>query len=327
MSTNHEHPAFIWHNHRLLPWEDANVHLTENWWAAVGAVFEGMRGYWNDADGEVYIFRLHDHLARLADSMRLVRMSDEFPPEELKHATVDLVCANRHAGDIYIMPLAYAVGGMTFSSADEKVTNLYINARPTTSALNTDVALRACVSSWTRISERDMPPRVKALSNYRNSQLAAHEAKLNGYDTALLLNAEGKIAEGPGSCVFFASRGALFTPDLQSGILPSITRDSVIRIARDLLGIEVIERPVDRTEAYLADEAFYCGTAAEVTPIRSIDGYEPKQGAPGPITQAVRELYCGLVRGTDRRFPEWRTPAGLAGLGLERVATTSKLGW
>ncbi len=324
-----EHPAYLWHNHHLLNWEDATGHLTDNWWASVGAVFEGIRGYLNEAEGETYIFRLDAHLARLSNSMRLMRMDcDSFPQDELRQATCELVRANGVAGDVYIMPLAYATGGRSFGAVGERVTNLFITSRPTTSTLGQeDHSLRAGFSSWTRIGDRSMPPRVKAIANYRNSQLASHEAALNGYDTALLLNHEGKVAEGPGSCVFFARDGRLFTPDLTSGILESITRDSVIQIARHVLGIAVEERPVDRTEAYLADEAFFCGTAAEVTPISSIDHYDLKAGAPGPITRELRQLYHGLVRGVNHHFPEWRAPVGLTGQPLAATRTATRVPW
>ena len=313
MEQNELHPAYLWHNGELTRWEDATSHLTDHWWAAVGAVFEGIRGYWNPTDRRTYVFRLDEHLARLANSMRLVRMSldERFTPAELKRAVVDLIGANGWEGDVYIMPLAYSIGGGSFSMADVRTTNVFITSRPTTSMLGQSHSVRAGFSSWTRIGEREMPPRVKALANYRNSQLASQEARMNGYDSALLLNAQGKVTEGPGSCVFFVRDGRLFTPDLASGVLESITRDAVIRIARDLLGLVVEERSVDRTEAYLADEAFYCGTSAEVSPVSSIDGYEPKAGAPGPITHAIRELYHALVRGEHPGYPEWRTPVEL----------------
>lgn len=317
--TEAQHPAYLWRNHRLVPWREATVHLADNWWAAVGAVFEGMRGYWNPEHGETYLFRLDDHLARLEDSMRLVRMAHgEFPPAELAEAARELVRCNEHRGHVYLMPLAYAVGGRSFGTAGDRETNVFITSRPTTSTLGQEHAVHVCYSSWTRIGERVLPPRVKALSNYRNSQLASAEADANGYDTALLLNEQGKVAEGPGSCVVFVRGGRLFTPDLGSGILESITRDCVIRIARELLGLEVEERGVDRTETYLADEAFLCGTWAEVTPIASIDRYPMNGGAPGPITAAIRDLYHALALGADPRFPEWRTPAGLAASDYSR---------
>ncbi len=325
--SNVEHPPYLWHNHRLVRWEDATAHLTDHWWASVGAVFEGIRGYWNGTDGETYIFRLDAHLERLAGSMRLVRMDDSFPPDVVQEAVCDLIRANAHAGDVYVMPLAYSTGGRSFGSVGERVTNMFITSRLTTSSLSEEHSLRAGFSSWRRIDESSMPPRVKAVANYRNSQLAASEAVLAGHDSALMLNAQGKVTEGPGSCVFFVRGGALFTPDLSSGILESITRDSVLRIARELLGLRVEERTVDRTEAYLADEAFYCGTAAEITPIAAIDHHELRGGVPGTVTQQLRDAYHGLVRGTDPRFPEWRTPVGLAGQQLQAAQSANRVPW
>ncbi len=313
MGQDESHPEYLWWNHELRGWEECFVHLTEPWWASVGAVFEGIRGYWNEDREEIYVFRLDDHLRRLANSMRLLRMSeDEFGFEELHGAVAELVRANGHRGDVYIMPLAYSTGSKAFSRVGERATNLFIYSRPTTSALAEDKTVSVGFSSWTRITERITPPRAKALANYRNSQLASYEAAMNGYDSALLLNTEGKVAEGPGTCVFFVRDGALFTPDLASGILESITRDTVIRLAREVLGLPVAERTVDRSEAYLADEAFMVGTAAEISPISSIDRYEMRQGAPGAVTRQLRELYQGIVRGADPRYPEWRTVVQLA---------------
>lgn len=323
MTQEAPNPAYLWWNHELRKWDDCTVHLTENWWASTGAVFEGIRGYWNDTSQDVCIFRLDEHLQRLENSMRLTRMDESFPAEELKRAILELVRANDHRGDVYIMPLAYASGGKTFGGSTERSTNLFIYSRPRSSTLLEDVAVTAGFSSWTRINERVMPPRAKSISNYRNSQLASYEASMNGYDYAIMLNPEGKISEGPGACLFLVRDGKLITPDFASGILESITRDAIVRIGRDLLGLEVEERVVDRTEAYLADEAFFCGTAMEVAPIVSIDHYDVRQGAPGPVTRRIRELFRGLVRGTDSRYPEWRTPVGmrsgdLTGLPAER---------
>lgn len=320
--TNTENPRFIWHNHELRRWEDATVHLTENWWPSVTAVFEGIRGYWNPRHNEIYIFRLHEHLKRLENSMRLVRLDDNFPAEELRSATAELVKANDYRGDVYIMPLAYGVGGKSFGRATDRQTHLFIYSRPTSSRLDEDYSISVGVSSWGRIHEKVMPPRAKAISNYRNSQLASYEASMNGYDQALMLNPEGKVAEGPGSCAFFVRGGKIFTPDLASGLLESITRDTVIQLAREQISLVVEERSVDRTEAYLADEAFLCGTNAEITPIASIDHFELRHGAPGPITRQIRDLYREVVRGYDSRFNAWRTPVSFTADETESIVAT-----
>jgi branched-chain amino acid aminotransferase len=164
------------------------------------------------------------------------------------------------------------------------------------------------VSSWRRISEDVMPPRVKNLSNYRNSQLAGMEARYDGYDTAVLLNHHGKVSEGPGACIMLVDDNKLITPEPGSGILESITRDSLMVLAREVLGLEVIEREVDRTELYLADEVFTCGTAAEITPIVSIDKYTVGSGAIGEVTLALESAFDDVLRGRESRFANWRTP-------------------
>jgi branched-chain amino acid aminotransferase len=170
--------------------------------------------------------------------------------------------------------------------------------------------MRAKVSSWRRISEDVMPPRVKNLSNYRNGQLARMEALQDGYDTAVILNHQGKVSEAPGACVALIRDGVLITPDLQSSILESITRDALLTLAREVLGLRVEERQVDRTELYLADELFVCGTAAEITPVVSVDQYTVGSGEIGPVTRELERIFADALRGRESRFGHWRTPAG-----------------
>jgi len=175
------------------------------------------------------------------------------------------------------------------------------------SHLKSNKVLHACVSSWARISDNVMPPRVKASSNYLNSRLAAEEAKRNGYDAALLLNSNGKVAEAPGACLMIVRDGKIITPSVTSGILESITRATLIQLCREVLHVEVIEREVDRTELYVAGEAFLCGTGAEIAPIVSVDRLPLGDGNVGSLTQRVEDLYHDLVRGIDVRYSEWRT--------------------
>jgi branched-chain amino acid aminotransferase len=171
--------------------------------------------------------------------------------------------------------------------------------------------MKARISSWRRISEDVMPPRVKNLSNYRNSQLARMESLLDGYDTTLIINHQGKVAEGPGACVMLVRDGKLITPDLTSGILESITRDALIVLAREELGIPVEERVVDRTELYVADEVFLCGTAAEISPVVSVDKYDIADGEIGPVTRELEDLFARVLRGREPRYAHWRTPVGV----------------
>jgi branched-chain amino acid aminotransferase len=306
------HPNFVWWNGERRPWDECTIHVTELGWSTVGGVFEGIRAYTGD-DGELCIFRLRDHLDRLERSMRLVRFTLDCALGALTDATVDLLQVNDVREDTYIRPLAYAAetSGKRFAQLGQE-TALLINTTPMASHLKSGVTHTAKVSSWRRISEDVMPPRVKNLSNYRNSQLAGMEARLDGYDTAILLNHLGKVAEGPGACVMLVSGNQIVTPDVSSGILESITRDALIVLIREVLGLEVVERHVDRTELYLADEVFTCGTAAEVTPVVAIDKYTVGNGEIGPVTRALESAFDDVLRGRDARYAHWRTPVQTA---------------
>lgn len=300
------HPAFVWWNGEMRPWHECTVHVTELGWSTVGAVFEGIRAY-AGAD-ELYIFRLQEHLERLERSMRLVRLGLDYSLDTLTDVSTELMRLNDIHEDTYLRPLAYASGSSKRFSQLGQDSALLINTEPLASHLKTGMTQTARVSSWRRISEDVMPPRIKNLSNYRNSQLARMEAVADGYDTAFLLNHQGKVTEGPGACVMLVSRGKLITPHVGSGILESITRESLLVLAQEVLGMEVEEREVDRTELYLADEAFTCGTAAEITPIVSIDHFDIGNGKIGPVTSALEQAFDNVLRGRDARYAHWLTP-------------------
>ena len=308
------HPAHLWWNGKQVAWDDATIHISEVGWSTVGGVFEGIRAYWNDEQQELYVFRLREHLERLARSMKLVRLPLAFSVEDLTSAIVDLLRANETREDSYIFPMGFTANSYAHRyDLPEQSASLVIHTKPMPSHLGKDVAYKGRIASWRRISEDVMPPRVKNLSNYRNGQLARMEAAADGYDTSLLLNQQGKVAEAPGACVMLVRDGKLITPDLTSSVLESITRDALLVIARDL-GIPVEERPVDRTEFYVGDEAFLCGTAAEVTPVVELDHYPIGDGKIGPITRKLQAAYEAALRGTNGTYPDWRTPVGVAAL-------------
>ncbi len=307
------HPAYLWWNGERRTWEEANIHISEVGWSTVGAVFEGIRAYWNASQDELYVYRLREHLERFERSMKLVRLPTRFSMDELHAAIVDLLRANDVREDTYIYPMAYTQDSYShrFDRPDQACA-VVIHTRPMPSHLGAGVAHKARVSSWRRISEDVMPPRVKNLSNYRNSQLARLEALQDGYDTAFLLNSIGKVAEGPGACVMLVRDGVVVTPDLTSSVLESITRDALIQLAREELGLRVEERQVDRTELYTADELFLCGTAAEITPVVSVDHYQIGTGQAGPVTTSLERVFEATLRGTESRRNAWRTPVGVA---------------
>ncbi|HEV2128497.1 MAG TPA: branched-chain amino acid transaminase [Thermomicrobiales bacterium] len=307
------HPKYLWWNGTQMPWEDATVHVTDLAWSTVGAVFEGIRGYWNAEEQELYIFRLPEHMQRLTESVRLVRLPLEYSAGQLIDATLTLLRDNDSREDTYIRPLAYSANtsGKRISDANVEL-GMLINTNPMPSQLSSGRTLRLKVSSWTRISDNVMPPRIKNISNYRNGQLASMEAQQDGYDNALLLGPHGKVSEAPGACVMMVRKGALITPPVTDGILESITRDAVLRMASEALDMPVTERSIDRTELYLADEVFLCGTAFEVSPVVEIDHYTIGSGEIGAFTGRLQALFEVVLRGTESRFAEWRTPVGVA---------------
>jgi branched-chain amino acid aminotransferase len=308
-----DNPKFIYWNGKQMPWDDATVHVTSIAWSALGAVFEGIRGYWNAETEQLHVFRLREHIDRLQGSSRLVRLPLSLSTDEISTIITDLLTANGCREDTYIFPFVYGADAEVKRFDPNSLTaELMIRTRPMPSHLTSGFSQHARTSTWTRISDTVMPPRVKNISNYRNGQLATHEVRQDGYDVAFMLNPQGKVSEAPGACIAHIAKGKLVTPDVTSGILESITRDAVITLAREQLGIEVVERPVDRTELYLADEVFTVGTAAEITPILSVDKYQVGSGEIGPVTAQLQALLDEILRGTDERYPEWRTTVNLA---------------
>ena len=307
-------PAYLWWNGKRVPWESATVHLTSTFWTGVTAIFEGIMSYWNDDHEELYIWQLDAHLQRLMRSQKLMRQASPYSVAELTAAITDLVRALEVRGDTYIFPYCYPKGGGNFESSttlEPQPVDIAITARPNPSHLGKGWLRSACVSSYTRISDNVMPPRVKNIANYRNSNLAMAEAHIDGYDTALILNTDGKVAEGPGSCVMLMRDGVLVTPSSTDSILESITRSSVIELAKRELGLTVVERSVDRTELYVADEIFMVGTAAEILAVGSVDKYVVGNGKIGPVTQQLDAIFHDVVRGKRPAYSHWMTPAGM----------------
>jgi branched-chain amino acid aminotransferase len=305
-------PAYLWWNGKQVRWDDATVHVTSLGWSTVGAIFEGIRAYWNAEEEELYVFRLPEHMQRFERSLRLVRLSDDYGMDTLSSAIVELLRANDEREDTYIRPLGYrGSGGNKRMAGWGGSTEILINTHPNPTHLLSGNGEHAMISSWRRISEEVMPPRVKNLSNYRNSQLGGMEAFNSGYDEAIFLNQQGKVTEGGGACIMLIRDGVLITPDPTQGILESITRDALLQLGRDELGLKVEERAVDRTELYISDEVFMCGTAAEITPIFSVDKYTVGDGGIGPITHKLEGLLDDCFRGKTGIRPEWRTKVGV----------------
>ena len=304
-----EPPAYLWMSGKQIEWDKAFVHASTLGWSAISMVFEGIRGYWNPESQRLYLFQLEAHLKRLLQSMKIVRMTSSWSTEELAHSVVELVQANAFKDDIYIQPTAYfSEVRPGYVAMLERPGDITIFNRKSSSGLGTGRLVSCGVSSWSRLSDNVMPPRVKAITNYQNSRYVADEASRHGYDFGIILNQQGKVAEISYACLYIVRDGVAITPPVTAGILESITRDIVKRLLEQELGVPVVERDVDRTELYIADEAFICGTGAELQAIGSIDHYAIGNGAIGPIVARLEQLYHDIVRGVESRYAEWRTP-------------------
>ena len=301
----------IWMNGELVDWADAKVHVAAHGLHYGSGVFEGIRCY--ETDNGPAVFRLTDHLVRLHNSARLLHMELAYPVEELRRASHELIAANGLA-ECYLRPLAFYGYGELGVHPGTNPIDVCIISWPWGTYLGEDAlesGVGAKVSSWERVGPNTIPHVAKATGIYLNSMLAVIEATRAGYEEAILLTDEGTIADGSGENIFVIKDEILSTPDLSASILPGITRQTVIEIAQTL-GYAVQEREIIRSELYLADEVFMCGTAAEVTPVRSVDDHEI--GAPGPVTKGIQAAYFDAVRGRDPRWTRWveyaeKTPA------------------
>lgn len=303
-----ESPKYLWMSGELVEWDKATVHASRLGWSAISMVFEGIRGYWNADREQLYIFHLDAHLKRLMQSMRVMRMGSPWTPQELARHIIELVKANEFKGDIYIQPTAYfGEGTPGYLAVRERPGEIIIHNRAASSALGSGKAVTCGVSSWNRISDNVMPPRVKAIANYQNSRYVADESSRHGYDFGVILNQQGKVAEISYACIFIVRNGVAITPPASAGTLESITSEVVTELLQKELGVPVQQRDVDRTELYIADEAFICGTGAEVQAVGSIDGYQFGDGNAGPVVTKLEQLFHDVVRGKDSRHAEWRT--------------------
>jgi branched-chain amino acid aminotransferase len=301
-------PPFLWRNGQLVPWQEATVHVNAVGHASVAAVFEGIKAYWSEARGELFLFRLREHIARFVDSVRMVRLDLDHDCAALERAVLSLLRANKTRCDTYLRPWCFAKGIVRQLLVPENAaTEVIIDSWPFQSALGQNRGCRACVSSWTRIDDRIMPPRVKAFSNYHNSRLAGMEARRNGYDSPILLDGRGKVSEGPASCIAMVRNGRLITPPVTSSILESVTRDTMLRLAAQDLGVQVVEREIDRSELWLAEELFFMGTGWEILPILEVDGLAIGRGQLGPVTRELDKRYTDLVRGRSPDRNGWLT--------------------
>ncbi|EOS69067.1 branched-chain amino acid aminotransferase [Lachnospiraceae bacterium MD308] len=297
----------IWFKGQILSVNDAQINVLAPTSQFGLNVFEGIPCYWNENERQLYAFRLKDHYDRLLHSAKLLQIECALDRDYLTKAFVDVIRANGYDENLSVRQTLFVDGFGSWGS--EGPVEMFIAPIPRgrTSAEYNKTGLHCCVASWRRISDETLSPRIKCGANYMNSRVGHREALRNGYDTCIFLNEAGKVSEGPGSCLFIVKNNEVITPSLTDSVLESITRDSIVKIAK-ANNIRVVERTIDRTELYTCDEAFLCGSAMEITPILTIDRYKISDGKAGKITNCLHQLYLDIVTGREKSKKHWLTP-------------------
>lgn len=297
----------IWFKGEILDVNDAKINILAPTSQFGLNVFEGIPCYWNEEEKQLYAFRLDDHYDRLLRSAKLIQLDCPYTKEDFKKAFVDVIKANEYDENLSVRQTLFVDGFGSWGS--DGPVDMFVAPIPRgkTSAEYNKKGLNVCVTSWRRISDETLSPRIKCGANYINSRVGQREALRNGYDTCIFLNEAGKVAEGPGSCFFIVKNGTVITPKLTDSVLESITRDTIIMIAKNK-EIPVIERTIDRTELYTCDEAFLCGSAMEITPVLSIDKYIIGDGKTGVLTRDIHMTYVNAASGKIKRYKNLVTP-------------------
>lgn len=303
-------PKYLYLDGKIVPYADAKIHVLSPAVTYAASVFEGIRGYWSDSRSELLLFRLDDHLRRLQFSMKVMRFDQGFSLEDLRRPILDLIEANGFREDIHIRILAYLDGVPKVQSTGP--VGIAVQAGPFWPNPHVETGMACRVSSWQRIHDSALPPRIKTTANYANSRAAVLEAERDGYDGAILLTREGHVAEGPVANFFMLRDGVPVTSRRTDGILESITRDTLIRLFDSRLDLRTEERAIDRTELYAAEEAFFCGSGWEITPVVSIDRLAVGTGKVGPVTRRLQAAYMAAVHGEADVPDGWLTSASPA---------------
>lgn len=293
---------------QFVPLEEANVNIMNNAFMYGTAVFEGIRGYWNERKQEMYLFRVREHFERMMDSMKIMWMESKYSPDEWCKITTELVRMNAPRVDTYVRPSAYKAGQKIGPSLDSNPTDYYIFTVPFGDYFHGREGLNVQISSWRRVEDNAIPARAKITGAYANTALAKTDAIMAGFDECIVLSENGQVSEGSAMNVFMVKKGNLITTPITENILEGITRNTIIEFAEAELGLKTITRPIDRSELYTADELFFCGTGAQIAPIITIDRRPVGNAKAGPISTAINNLYIQICRGEVPKYEKWLTP-------------------
>lgn len=300
-------PSYAFLRNEFVPLEDAKVGIMTHALHYGTAVFEGIRGNWNEEKKQIYIFRLKEHYERLAEGSAVLHMELPYSVDELCKITVELIRRGEFKEDMYIRPLSYKsteAMGVRLHNLDN---DFLVFAIPWGRYIDKD-SCRCCISSWRRPAYNVIPPSAKICGLYINNSFTKTEAISRGYDEGIMLSQDGNVSEGSGENIFLVKNGKLYTPTTKDSILKGITRDTVMTLAKNELGIDTIEKKIDLVELYDADECFLTGTAAHLTPVSEVENKKIGTGQPGEITLKLQQLYFDVIKGKKEKYIDWCTP-------------------
>jgi len=312
-------PNYVFLDGKIVPYGDARVGILTHALNYGTAVFGGIRGYWNDDDNEVYVFRPIDHYRRFLQSASLLRMSFPYSAEDLVKATMDVLRSERYKTDCYVRPLAFYGDEIIGVRVHNLTPRLAIASVPFGLYVENDENAHCTISSWRRVDDNIIPARGKIAGAYVNSAFAKSDAQLSCFDEAIVLSQDGHVSEGSAENLFLIRNGVAITPTVTDNILEGIVRRTLMVLLKDEMGIEVVERQVDRTELFLADEVFLCGTGVQISAVTRIDHRLIGTGKMGPVVKQLRELFFGVVRGRVTKYRSWCAPVYKGSDGVASV--------
>ena len=293
---------------QFVPLEQANINIMTHAFNYGTAVFEGIRGNWNEEQGEMYLFKVPEHIRRIRQSAKIMRMEIRYTDAEIAAMVQQVAARSGYHEDVYIRPMVYKaskVVGLRVHNLDDE---FLIFVTPFGAYLDPDAGARCMTSSWRRVDDTAIPARAKVTGIYVNNSMAKTEANLNGFDEAIMLNNDGHVSEGSGENIIMLRHGKLVTPSPSDNILEGITLETALALAKTHLGLDVERRSIDRTELYIADELFMTGTAAHVTPITEVDRVPVGDGKPGAVSKQIQDLYFKMITGRMPQYLDWLTP-------------------
>ncbi len=306
-----ENSIYVYMNGEFVPDENANISVRTHALMYGTSVFEGIRGYWNEEESRIYIFRMREHYERIARSCKIMLMEMPNTVDELCNVTVELIKKNKPKTDTYIRPSIYKKGYAISPKLLNNPDGIIILTTPLGQYVDIHKGLHVCISNWRRLMDNSVPPRAKIGGSYCNTALVVSEAILSGFDEAITLTTSDKVSEGSAMNLFIVRDGKLVTTQITDDILEGITRETIIQMAKDS-GIPVVERAIDRTELYIAEEVFFCGTGAQVSPVTKIDHRPIGDGNVGPISKKLQDLYFDVVRGKVEKYKHWCVPVDIS---------------